>query len=104
MKETIRRSAASPTGRGAGLVLLGAVLGAAIARVPLGNAFAADPARPIWSHERPIRALSFNTNEVVLVESGGVYFVVNSRGAASPVRYRTTDLTNPPGESALITP
>lgn len=103
MNTTIRRSAASPTARGVGLLILGLVLGAAIARAPLPSA-AADPARVNWGHERPIRALSFDSDDVVLVESAGVYFVVNARGAAAPVRFRTTDLTNPPGESALITP
>jgi len=104
MTTTVSRSAARTTARGLGLLLLGLVVGATVTRAPLAGADAAEPARAPWSHERPIRAIAFDSDDVVLVESGGVYFVVNARGAAAPVRFRTTDLTNPPGESALMTP
>jgi len=104
MSMAVRDGTRGLSAKAIALVALGAVIGGLLMRAPISIAEASGPSGTSVVIGRPVRAVTFGLDEVALVESGGLYFVVNARGASTPVRFRNTDLTNPPGESTLPTP
>ena len=81
------------------LVAVGFVIGSAGPGTPQAHA-----QRAGVTYISPLPGIEVANGAFALVESEGVYFLVDTRGGAIPVRYKTNSLRELPGEALLRYP
>lgn len=90
-----------------GATLIGAgFVGGVLAAGALGSRAIAEAADPVFvgAAARPIRAVAVEAEGWVIAECNGIYFAVNAKGEAHPIKFPSDEISAAKGETLLRSP